>query len=256
MRLPHSDSPRFRSLAAIAGVDIPPFAWSALERSTSRPKEHSEAVYSSFQFPDPVPHQSSTLIFNTSLFCGVINLSSFFLCCSCSAGVGVWTHGSRRGESLLQNTSTGPDLWSIPWEAWEWWRRGMAHVAHVARVAHVAQRFGSCELFAHHRGTMEYHFLTWMKKIHENPALLRAESLSTRAGHPSTFSHIFAAILDLSPTKATGNELSSWHGSRLPVSACPAGIPKLPCGSPRWNTHWLSRGGPQAWSAADLHRFL
>ena len=90
----------------------------------------------------------------------------------------------------------------------------------------------------------------------ENPALLRAESLSTRAGHPSPFSHIFAAILDLSPTKATGNELSSWHGSRLPVSACPAGIPRLPCGSPRWNTHWLSRGGPQAWSAADLHRFV
>jgi len=41
----------------------------------------------------------------------------------------------------------------------------MAHVAHVARVAHVAQSFGSCELFAHHRGTMEYHFLTLMKKI-------------------------------------------------------------------------------------------
>ena len=64
MRFPHSDSLGFQTLA---GVDIPPFAWSTLEQITLRPKECSEAVAT----------PSSSSIFNTPLAVLFVSSLSF-----------------------------------------------------------------------------------------------------------------------------------------------------------------------------------
>lgn len=91
----------------------------------------------------------------------------------------------------------------------------------------------------------------------ENPALLRAESLSTRA-IPQQFRRFSLQFLTCPQQRPRETNCRVGMGAGCRCRVALLGSQYGPCGSARWNTHWLSRGGPQAWSAADLdfYRFV